>query len=71
MDIGRCLKLNDRINIDVLNMDKRVQITEKAVFLWEIGLLRFMFDKGVLSREEYSGIRRIAEEQAGSKIIVL
>lgn len=54
----------------VLNMDKRVQITERAVFLWELGLLRFMFDKGVLSREEYSGIKRIAAGEAGEKIVL-
>lgn len=41
---------------------KRQSIAE-ATQIWELGLLRFLYDKGIITEDEFFGIRRIAEEQ--------
>lgn len=51
-------------------MDKRTLAIEKAAYYWELGLLRFLFEKGILTEKEYSEIRKIADEQACAKSVV-
>lgn len=39
-------------------------------YVWEIGLLRLLLQSGMITEQEYTGIIRIAQEQAGVKIVV-
>lgn len=39
-------------------------------YVWEIGLLRFLYQSGIITEQEYKGINRIAKQQTGVKIIV-
>ena len=41
-----------------------------AQYVWEIGLLRFLYQAGILTEQEYKGIGRIAKQQTGVKIVV-
>ena len=41
-----------------------------AQYVWEIGLLRFLYRAGILTEQEYKGIGRIAKQQTGVKIVV-
>lgn len=43
---------------------------KNAQYVWEIGLLRFFFQSGVLTGQEYTGISRIAKQQIGVKIVM-
>ena len=43
----------------------------KAVYFRELGLLRFLYTKGILTENEYLGIRRIAEEQTEEYLLCL
>lgn len=52
-------------------MDKRKATVEKACYFWELGLLHFLFEKGVISEEEYTGILKIAEEQNDKTLLCL
>lgn len=48
-------------------MDKHNQTIIKAIYYRELGLLRFLYEKGILTEEEYHGIRKIAAEQTTEK----
>lgn len=50
--------------------DKQRETIEKAIQIWELGLLLFLYEKGFLTEEEYGGIRRIAESKHAEKFIV-
>lgn len=50
-------------------MDKRQQTIQKVIYCWEIGLLRFLYEKDVLSEEEYAGILKIVKEQQNEKFV--
>lgn len=43
--------------------DENQYVKEQAIKFIELGLLRMMYIKGILSEEEYDGIRKVAEEQ--------
>lgn len=43
--------------------DRKEQTIAESVQAWEFGLLKFIYDKGIITVEEYLGIRRIAEMQ--------
>ena len=43
--------------------EKKAQTIQKAAYYWELGLLRFLYENGVISEKEYMGIQKIAEEQ--------
>ncbi len=43
--------------------DRKEQTIAEAVQAWEFGLLKFIYDKSIITVEEYLGIRRIAEMQ--------
>jgi len=43
--------------------ERKQQTISEAVQAWELGLLRFLYDKGIITEEEYLGIRKIAEMQ--------
>lgn len=42
--------------------DRQQQTVAEAVEAWELGLLHFLYDKGIITEEEYLGIRQIAVE---------
>ena len=44
-------------------IDEKQKIKEQAIKFIELGLLRMLYIKGILSEEEYDGIRKVAEEQ--------
>ena len=50
--------------------DKQRETIEKAIQLWELGLLLFLYEKGFLTEEEYNGIRRISESKHTEKFFV-
>lgn len=50
--------------------DRKQQTVSDAVHVWELGLLLFLFEKGIISEDEYLGIRQIAEEQHSQKVIM-
>lgn len=43
--------------------ERQKQTVSEAIEMWEIGLLKFLYDKGIITQEEYFGIRKIAKEQ--------
>lgn len=43
--------------------ERQQQTVSEAIETWEIGLLKFLYDKGIITQEEYFGIRKIAKEQ--------
>lgn len=43
--------------------DRKQQLVEEAVQVWELGLLYFLYDKRIITEKEFIGIRGIAEEQ--------
>ncbi len=43
--------------------ERKRQTIAEATQIWELGLLRFLYDKGIITEDEFFGIRRIAEEQ--------
>ena len=43
--------------------EKKAQTIRTAAYYWELGLLRFLYEKGVISEKEYMGIQKIAEKQ--------
>lgn len=47
--------------------DRKEQMIAEAVQAWELGLLKFIYDKDIITEDEYLGIRRIAEEQYALK----
>lgn len=42
------------------------RLTKTAIHMWELGLLKFLYMKGILNEEEYNGIRLIAETENSS-----
>ena len=44
--------------------ERQQQTISDAVFYWELGLLRFLYSKGILTEQEYNGILAIAEQQS-------
>lgn len=50
--------------------ERQKQTVLDAVFVWEVGLLRFLYEKGILTEEEYAGIYEIATEQRGKNVFV-
>lgn len=50
--------------------ERQRQTIQNAALIWELGLLRFLYDKGVLTDTEYDGIRLIAKQQADQKSYV-
>lgn len=50
--------------------EKKAQTIQTAAYYWELGLLRFLYEKGVISEKEYMGIQKIAEEQMRSFLSV-
>lgn len=50
--------------------ERQKQTVSDAVFVWELGLLRFLYEKGILTEEEYHGIYKIATEQKDKKVFV-
>lgn len=43
--------------------ERKQQTIAEAAQVWELGLLRFLYDKGMITEDEFLGIRQIAEEQ--------
>ena len=43
---------------------------KNASYVWEIGLLRFLCQTGIITEQEYKGISRIAKQQTGVKIVM-
>ena len=43
--------------------DRKEQTIAETVQAWEFGLLKFIYDKGIITEDEYLGIRRIVEMQ--------
>ena len=43
--------------------ERQQQTVSDAIKAWEIGLLKFLYDKNIITEDEYLGIRRIAEAQ--------
>lgn len=43
---------------------------KNASYVWEIGLLRLLYQAGTLTEQEYQGISRIARQQTGVKIVM-
>lgn len=41
----------------------QMKTSADAIFFWEIGMLRFLFEKGIISDAEYIGIKTIAENR--------
>ena len=50
--------------------EKKAQTIQAATYYWELGLLRFLYEKGVISQKEYVGTQKIAEEQMRSSLSV-
>ncbi len=49
---------------DIIKDENQNQyVKEQAIKFIELGLLRMLYIKGILSEEEYDGIRKVAEEQ--------
>ena len=46
------------------------QLIEKASYYRELGLLQFLYEKGILTEDEYHGIRKIAMEQTTAKKVM-
>ena len=49
--------------------ERAKQTAADAVFVWEIGMLRFLFCKGLLNEAEYKGILEIAEREKPQKFM--
>ena len=47
--------------------ERHQQTVIEAIEAWEIGLLKFLYDKGIITQDEYFGIHKIAKEQYGLK----
>lgn len=50
--------------------ERQKQTVTDAVFVWEVGMLRFLYEKGILTKEEYTGIYKIATEQRDKKVFM-
>lgn len=50
--------------------DKQQQTIDLAVHFWEIGMLLFLYEKGIITEDEYNGIRRIAIDEYNQRINV-
>ena len=44
--------------------ERQQQTISDAVFYWELGMLRFLYSKEILTEQEYNGILAIAEQQS-------
>lgn len=42
--------------------ERSKQTSEKAAHFWELGILKFLRNKGFLTEDEYQGIKQIAED---------
>lgn len=51
-------------------MKDRTLSISNAQYVWEISLLRFLCQAGILTEQEYKGICRIASQQTGTKIVM-
>ena len=49
--------------------ERAKQTAADTVFVWEIGMLRFLFCKGFLNEAEYRGILEIAERDMPRKFM--
>lgn len=43
--------------------ERQRRTVSDALFFWETGMLRFLFEKGIISEAEYTGIKAIIETQ--------
>lgn len=48
--------------------EKERETRQNAVYVWEIGLLRIMYENGIINSQEYKEIRSIADNQIPHKI---
>ena len=49
--------------------DRRQKTISDAVYIWEIGMLNFLFENNLIDETEYNGIRKEIESDMQEKII--
>ena len=49
--------------------ERQQQTVSEAIEVWEIDLLKFLYDKAIITQDEYLGIQEIAEKHYESKKI--
>ena len=49
--------------------ERAKQTAADAVFIWEIGMLKFLLCKGILNEKEYRGILEIAKRDKPQKFM--
>lgn len=49
--------------------DRRQKTISDAVYTWEIGMLKFMFENNLIDETEYYGILSVIEAESSEKLV--